>query len=280
MKNKLKVMVPVDFSAVSLKAIQFLGYLMEQSPIDTHLVHVIQVNTADWGGDTESSETIDKAQVRAQEEQANEQFRQLRQHVDFSFTPALLHGGLTTSLASYAAQNQVDLVIMGTKGAEGWLEKLSGSEAQQLVRHLQVPVISIHEHASLSPIHNILWVADFEERQHESAAVQAIKILQQLFGAQIHLLQIVDQADEASEEKIRRNMQQFADTLGLQHVQMHLHRGQQVPAGVRNFNQESEMDLVCVGTHARKGLSQLFYGSVAETLVNRCIRPLLTYHLK
>jgi nucleotide-binding universal stress UspA family protein len=39
------------------------------------------------------------------------------------------------------------------------------------------------------------------------------------------------------------------------------------------------MDLVCVGTHAHKGISQLFYGSIAETLVNRCIRPLLTYHI-
>ena len=278
--EKLNIMVPVDFTPVSFKAIELLGFLMEKTPIDTHLVHVIQINAADWAGTSESSETIDKEELKAQEQQATEAFAELRKHVDFTFTTEILHGGLTTSLAKYTDQNQLDLVIMGTEGADGWYEKISGSEAQHVVRHTHVPVITVHQHASITPIHNILWVADFEAEKQPAQSIATIKTLQQLFGAKLHLLQIVEKEGKLKEQRILESMERFANELQLQNYELHLRRDYKVPAGVRNFNQETEMDLVVIGTHARKGFSHIFYGSIAETLVNHCIRPLLIYHLK
>ncbi|MBC5994369.1 universal stress protein [Pontibacter cellulosilyticus] len=277
--KKLNVMVPVDFTPVSFKAIELLGFLMDKTPIDTQLVHVIQVNAADWAGTSESSETIDKEEIKAQEQKATQAFAELRKHVDFTFTTEILYGGLTTSLAKYADQNQPDLVIMGTEGADGWYEKISGSEAQHVVRHTHVPVITVHQHASITDVHNILWVADFEAEKQPAQSISTIKTLQQLFGAKLHLLQIVEKEDKLKEQRILESMEKFANELQLQNYELYLRRDYKVPAGVRNFNQETEMDLVVIGTHARKGFSHIFYGSIAETLVNHCIRPLLTYHL-
>lgn len=280
MEKKLNVMVPVDFTPVSFKAIEFLGFLMERIPIEVHLVHVIQVNAADWAGTSESSETIDRAELKALEQKAEQQFAELKQHVDFTFTSEILHGGLTTLLANYANQNQLDLVIMGTEGADGWYEKISGSEAQHVVRYTEVPVITIHQFASITPVHNILWVADFEAEKQPEQSIKTIKALQQLFGAKLNLLQILKKEDEGKAQRIKECMQKFASDLQLENYELHLRHDYKVPAGVRNFNQETEMDLVVIGTHARKGFSHVFYGSIAETLVNHCIRPLLTYHLK
>jgi nucleotide-binding universal stress UspA family protein len=280
MEKQLRVMVPVDFSPVSLKALEFLGFLMYQMPIETHLVHVIQVNQADWAGNNEASETLDHAQMRTLEQTTEDRFAQLRQQVDFTFTPHVLYGGLTTTLANFANLQQVDLVIMGTQGADGWHEKLSGSEAQHVVRYTEVPVITIHQNASITPIHNILWVADFAHEKQPKRSVALLKVLQKIFGAKIHLLQILQKENDQQKESLREDMQHFADNLQLQNYELHFHRDFKVPAGVRNFNQESEMELVVIGTHARKGVSHLFYGSIAETLVNHCIRPLLTYHRK
>jgi nucleotide-binding universal stress UspA family protein len=278
--KKLNVMVPVDFSPISLKAIEFLGFLMEKTPIETYLVHVVQVNAAEWAGTSESSETVDRAELRALEQKAEQKFTELKQHVDFTFKHEILHGGLTTSLARYANQHQVDLVIMGTEGADGWYEKISGSEAQHVVRQTHVPVITIHKDASITAINNILWVADFTAEKQPERSIATIKTLQQLFGAQLHLLKIIDKEEESQVPVIKQKMQHFADNLQLQHYELHLRRDYKVPAGVRNFNRETEMDLVIIGTHARKGIAQVFYGSIAETLVNHCVRPLLTYHLK
>lgn len=192
----------------------------------------------------------------------------------------MVYGGLTTSLARYAEQQRIDLIIMGTEGADGWFERISGSEAQHVVRHTHIPVITIQKDASITPIHNILWVADFAAEKQPEQSVQTIKTLQQLFGAQLHLLQIIQKDDAPKLDSTLQQMQRFATKLGLEHYEIHFKSEDKVPDGVRNFNRETDMDLVLIGTHGRKGFSHVFYGSIAETLVNHCIRPLLTYHLK
>ncbi|MFC5269445.1 universal stress protein [Adhaeribacter terreus] len=277
---KFKVMIPVDFTPVSAKAIDFLSYILDKATVETHLVHVIQVNQADWAGSNRASETIDHQALQNREKEMAEKFNNLKQHVDFSFSSQILYGGLTTELANYAKNNQIDLIVMGTKGATGLLEKISGSEAQQLVRHTQIPVISIHEFASVSPIQHILWVADFTEKQQQNPATNTVLNLQKLFGAKIHMLQIMTESNDKQETELKTNMQQFAQAMQLQNYELHLKHDYKVPQGVRSFNQETEMDLVIIGTHDRSGFSKIFHGSAAETLINRCIRPLLTYHIK
>ena len=279
MKDTLNIMVPVDFTPVSYRAIEFLAFLMDKTPVNTHLVHVIEVNAAEWGGSVEASETLNKTELKQKQQLAEQKFAELKQHLDFSFTSEILFGRLTTTLADYANKQQTDLVIMGTDGAEGWPEKVSGSEAQHVVRYTNIPVITIHKHAAISPIQNLLWVADFEAEKQPEQSVATINFLQQLFNAKLHLLQIVDKNDESRLNQLKGKMQDFVEQLNLQNVELHLHHNYKVPAGVRNFNEVSAMDLVLIGTHGRKGINHLFYGSIAETLVNHCIRPLMTYHL-
>ncbi|WP_018477741.1 universal stress protein [Pontibacter roseus] len=279
MKDKLDIMVPVDFTPVSYRAIEFLAFLMDKTPINTHLVHVIEVNSAEWAGSVDASETVNKGELKQKQQLAEQKFAELKQHVDFSFTSEVLFGGLTTVLADYANNKSIDLVIMGTDGADGWLEKVSGSEAQHVVRYTNIPVITVHKNAAITPIQNLLWVADFEAEKQPEQSVATIKMLQQLFDARLHLLQIVNKEDENRLNQLKGKMQDFAEQLNLQNYELHLHHNYKVPAGVRSFNEVSEMDLVLIGTHGRKGISHLFYGSVAETLVNHCIRPLMTYHL-
>ncbi|MDX5348147.1 MAG: universal stress protein, partial [Hymenobacteraceae bacterium] len=151
MEKKLKIVVPVDFSAASLKAIEFLKLSAAKADIDAQLVHVVQVNEEDWVCNAENNETIDRKALQQQEQVALQKFKDLQQQLDFQFSYQVLYGGLTTSLVKFATQQQADLIVMGTKGADGWLERISGSETQQVVRHATIPVISIHEHALVSP---------------------------------------------------------------------------------------------------------------------------------
>ena len=243
-------------------------------------MHVIQVNEADWAGSAEASDTLDLPALQARVQQAENQFAELQQQLPYPTQSRVLFGGLTTGLLNYAAAFSPDLILMGTRGADGLLEKISGSEAQQIVRHAQAPVITVHQHASLSTIKNLLWVADFKAELPAPAEQKTLLAIQKLFDAKLHLLRILSPGGSAREEDALQNMQDFATKHQLQNYDLHLHHDAKVPHGVREFNQASDMDLVMIGTHSRNSISQLFFGSIAETLVNHCIRPLLTYHLK
>lgn len=97
MEKKLNIMVPVDFTPVSFKAIEFLQFLMQTTPVVTHLVHVMEVNTGDWGGSSEASETLDKNSFRAEEQKVQQQFEELRKQVDFDFTSDIVYTPVTNN---------------------------------------------------------------------------------------------------------------------------------------------------------------------------------------
>jgi nucleotide-binding universal stress UspA family protein len=50
--------------------------------------------------------------------------------------------------------------------------------------------------------------------------------------------------------------------------------------GVIDFTHKINADMVAMGTHARKGLSHFFKGSVTEDVVNHVDCPIWTYAIK
>src|SRR5690606_38207955 len=80
----------------------------------------------------------------------------------FSFEPNVRIGKLTEQINHTAFELKADLVVMGTNGSEGFMEFISGSEAQHVARHLQIPVLTIRPGTPMLELRNILLVADFE----------------------------------------------------------------------------------------------------------------------
>jgi nucleotide-binding universal stress UspA family protein len=168
---------------------------------------------------------------------------------------------------------------MSTHGADGFMERISGSEAQHVARFLQVPVITLRPGTSVLKLENILFVADFE-MFGKGIQINLIKQLAIAFDSTIHLLQILKEEDEPYVDEIEAQMKFFAEEHGIQKYEMHLYRDKKIASGIKNFNQEADMDLVCIRTHGRRGISHLWFGSIAERLVNHCLKPLLTFHLR
>lgn len=270
----LNVLIPSDFSDVSYLALEMASVLAKKLPVQLHVLHVIEVNDADPG----YSEDLENEEVGRKKSEALRRFTELKSRAG-SFQAHVRVGKLTDQINLAAEQLSAGLVIMGTKGSDGFMEAISGSEAQHVARYLHVPVLSVRPGTLMQGLKNILLVADFE---HVGGAVQVetIKLLAAAFDSTIHLLQILRKGDDKHSLDIEARMNGFAKEQKLIKYETHLYHDQKVEQGVRNFNRESEMDLVSIGTHGRKGINHLFFGSIAERLVNHCIKPLLTFQLR
>ncbi len=275
MMKTLKVLIPTDFSDVSFLALQMTELLSKKIPVEVHIVHVIEVNTSS----AEYAETdIDKKTIREKEERAMIRFTSLKAS-NRSFQSHIRIGLLTDQIDASAQELGADLIIMGTDGSDGFMERISGSEAQHVARYLKVPVITIRPGAAATGLNNILLVADFEGVA-KRLQIGPIKALADAFDSTLHLLQIVEEDEEKYADRIEEKMRSFAVEHQLTRFETHLYRDCKVARGVRNFNREAEMELVCFPTHGRKGLNHFLFRSIAERLVNHCIKPLLTFQLK
>ena len=274
----LNILIPTDLSPLSEQALLMADLLAEKLTVKVHLLHVIEANESIIEGNPELAEAVDITAFQKRREEALIYFDRLRQ-AGRTFEAHVKIGLLTDQIHFVTDALSADLVIMATKGSKGLMEAISGSEAQQVVRHLNIPVLTLKIGTAINELKNILFVADFHHPE-KGLQIDLVKDLAAAFGSTIHLLQILKEGDEEHVEQISAQMKKFAIEHEFERFETHVYQDRQVASGVSNFNKEAEMDLVSISTHGRTGIAHLLFGSIAERLVNHCQKPLLTFKLK
>jgi nucleotide-binding universal stress UspA family protein len=274
----LKILIPTDFSVQAEFAYLMVKKLAEKVPVEINFLHILNTPdtvTLDANGKISTCGEIDVKHVETQKAIADRNLQQLVQIYGPEIRTRLVFGKVTEQIIAQAEKENFDLICMGTKGAWGLKEKISGTETQMVARKSKVPVLSLMCDRSELVIKNILLVHNFKEQQS-----QDLKLLHQLinaFDARVHLLQISKTNTEEEKEEIHQHMKVFANNNQLADFSMHVLQDKDVENGVIHFNQMNNMDMICIGTHAK---TSLFHSSATEKLINHLFKPIISFHLK
>jgi len=133
-----KLLVPLDGSPQSKEALQ---YAIETFP-DPELVVVHVLNPAAGTGDLDGMIADTAGVVGEQQEFAEELFAEAREVVgeDRIVDTELLAGRAPSEIVSYAADHDIDEIVMGSHGRDGAARLLLGSVSETVVRRSPVPV--------------------------------------------------------------------------------------------------------------------------------------------
>lgn len=275
--DSLKILIPTDFSVQAEYAYLMVKKLEEKTPIDIHFLHVLAVPdtvTMDAYGNIQTCGEIDVKYVVKQKEIAERKLSNLKSLYGENIQTHLVLGKITDAILQFTETNHFDLVVMGTKGAWGLKEKLSGSETQMIARKLRTPLLSLMCDRTDLQIHNILLVHNYNHPAKEDLGLMHKLIA--AFNTKFHLLQITSGKVEAEKEMVIANMKKFAELNNLENYECHLMNDKDVENGVTHFNQMNNMDIICIGTHGRGGL---FHHSATEKLINHLFKPIISFHL-
>lgn len=276
--NTLKVLIPTDFSVQADYAYLLVQNLAKKIQVEIHFLHVLNVPetvSLNPDGTITTCGEIDVKYVESQRDIAMKKLSDLKQQYDAVTDTHLVFGKLSDQVSLFAHTHQFDLIAMGTKGAWGWKDKLSGTETQFVARKSSVPVLSLMCDRSDLSIENILLVHQFSE-----AGEQPMDLLHKLvaaFDPNIHFLQIDSNPTDDRKAVIERDMMAFAAANRIKHFVPHIIKDSDVESGVIHFNQMNDMDMVCIGTHGRAGL---FHTSATEKLIKHMFKPIISFHLK
>jgi nucleotide-binding universal stress UspA family protein len=274
--EKLKILIPTDFSVQAEFAYLMVKNLGAKLPVEVNFLHVLNVPdtvTMDGQGNIQTCGEIDVRYVEQQRDIALRKLENLKTLYGQDIETHLALGKTIDTVIGVAAAHGFDLIVMGTKGASGIKDIISGTDTQMIVRRSQVPVLSLMCDRSDLQIQNLLLVHDFSEN-----GPQEMKLMHRIlaaFGAKVHLMQVAAAKD--SEESIRKNMELFAKANGLESYEAHVLHDRDVESGVIHFNQMHNIDIVCMGTHGKGGW---FHSSTTEKLVKHLFKPIISFHLK
>ncbi len=275
--ESIKILIPTDFSVQAEYAYLMVKKLEEKTPIDIHFVHVLAVPdtvTMDTTGTIQTCGEIDVKYVVKQKEIAERKLANLKTLYGNNIHTHLVLGKITDVILNFSEDNHFDLIVMGTKGAWGLKEKLSGSETQFIARKSKIPVLSLMCDRSDLNIQNILLVHNFNLPVKED--LQLMQKLITAFNTRFHLLQITSGNVEAEKPAVEAKMKKFAELNNIINYECHLINDIDVENGVIHFNQMNNMDIVCIGTHGKGGI---FHHSATEKLINHLFKPIISFHL-
>jgi nucleotide-binding universal stress UspA family protein len=205
------------------------------------------------------------------------------------------------AIVSYAAEQDIDLIVMGTHGRQGVTRMLVGSVTEAVVRRAPCPVLTVHSiraepvEVDAAGAHERRAALMFAPRQvlvptdFGDASVTALRYARafaQAFGSSLHLLHVRDNA-------FMRAM--VADPRDLGSARLHnLHQlltdhdrcvlqaravvevSDNPAEAILEYARSAAIDFIVMGTHGRTGMDRALTGSVAEQVIRSAPCPVLT----
>ncbi|MFD2245310.1 universal stress protein [Pontibacter ruber] len=279
-----RILVPTDFSEQALYAFEVAVAIARKTGAAIKLLHVVEMPYApsfSATGDLVSRDSIEQVYVLKLLESSRDEMQELLRTVEHNGVEVVQEvdvDRVNSKIRRVVREDQVDLVVMGSKGSSGMDEFLIGSNTEKVVRTADCPVLTVKRRQPNFDIKNIVLASDF--KREIRTAIDKVKMFQDIFDATLHLVYINTPGAFESSNNIRNTMETAAQRYGLKNYTINVYNDVIEEDGIMHFAQDIDADMIMMPTHGRTGFSHLLSGSIAEDLVNHTSRPVLTFHLR
>ena len=147
-----RVLVPIDFSEFSDRALQYGKELCKKFDAELHLLHALEVHVT---GAPQFSMGL--AVPERVEESSAEVMQELNKlpgdDYDLPVERSTAQGSPFLAIVNYAKENDIDLIALGTHGRSGLNHVFLGSVAENVARQAPCPVLIVRKdgHQFVSP---------------------------------------------------------------------------------------------------------------------------------
>jgi nucleotide-binding universal stress UspA family protein len=281
-----KILVPVDFSSASQAAFRVACQLAQKTEATVVLLNVNEMVAAALpiaeyayvGSAMSEVEENYRSQVKDRFNAFVEEANFDTDFGDIKLEFISKEGLLTPIITAMVEEDEMDMVVMGTLGASGWKEALIGSNTEKVIRYAPCPVLVIPEGVNELRIEKVVVPSTLKSDQIQ--VFEMVKYWQALFGFDIEILYINDPLNTPTHGGVEAEKKRIIDRVGLQHVYLHSYGlTWSEEQAILDYVDEVNADMLVMGTHQRRGVSHLMFGSVTEDTANHTHKPLLAIPL-
>lgn len=278
-----KVLIPTDFSKNAFNAIQYAFSLLKERSCEILLVHSYYLSGLDKGN-LLVPEPSDEERKRV-EQTAARQMDELRgtleeTHSNHKHTLRFLtvFGPFYKVMEETVEKENIDLVIMGTKGRSNKNSVILGSNAVNVMEKVRFcPVMAIPSDAEFKKPNEIVFPTSFRSqyREHE---LEVLVDLASLLNAPIRILHITN--DDTLTERQEENKQYLESILLPATFTHHRLYNMRVNDGVRTFIQSRESEMIAFVNKRHNFFGSIFSNPMVKELGTHTEVPILAMHDK
>lgn len=276
-----KILIPTDFSELSLYAVDYAVSIAKIHNSDIHLFHVIEelltmAVPGDFYLNTEEIIQREVDMLAIKSKQISELASSLENKHQIKFSTHVEFGRSHRVLTDYANENKFDLIVMSTHGVSGFREFVIGSNAVRIISEANCPVLSIQNKISENGIRKILmpFKDDPYSRQKVKFAINYAK----WFNAELVTLGIDTEGEEEHLKKIEREAAQIKELVDESNIVNRLFITQGNAAKeILKCSIEQNVDMILVmADMENEDIVDFIMGPTAQQLVNHSKVPVLS----
>lgn len=296
-----EILVPIDFSANSLRACVIASRIASFHKASLHLLHTFldpgYVNSAamqlsdslTFDSSLELAENLEESRIatRSAEDQMKRFVDSFREKIKLgvadavSFTTEITEGLPEEIIESYAATNHPLLIVMGTRGADATSRDLVGSVTAEVLDSCRTAVLTVPEALKSKPLNEVHQIIYFStSKQEDILALDAIYRLFPEMQLDVTLVPIpsrkISQTKEAAEKLLQYCRENYpAYTFRTSPISF-----SNPVDDLEQLARIRKIDLIAVASRKRNVFVRLFNPSLAHRLLFHADIPLLAVPVK
>lgn len=275
----MKIIVPIDFSDNSIKALEYATALATYIKSDIKLLHVLNPITYDSIiRGIVSEEIADKRTVASEElKRIIEDLRTINKDVNFNYE--IVEGETVSEIINCSSENEANLIVMGTHGAGGLKKLFFGSNTASVIEQSICPVIAIPEHYQFRVPKKIVFPTNYEAS--DLLIVQQLSKIAEKFKAEINVLHIIDDEDNKNEklEAIKQFLLTISEKVSYSKISYKLFNSKDIQKGIESVIEQEGADMIALSTHKRNFLKKIIDKSITKELSFHTKIPLIAFSL-
>ena len=274
------ILVPTDFSNTSCMAHEYAKAVAKKFGCEIKAIHAYTIPQLETSIPTGIREALRARQVEAAEEQFKDFFcARPNQKSDEDVAVRIKEKYLVSegypaeTICHFSEADDVDMIVMGTKGSHNLAEKVFGSVTTFVIEKCNKPVLVVPETATFDGIKNIAYATNYE--LGDEKFIEFLEMFSRNFEANTHFVHVNTKSSTLTPTGHDGGEHVHFDMGFVSFTEV---AGDTVMKGLDNFIEKENIDVLAMFIPNRGFWDQLFHASLTKKMVFHSKVPLLIYH--
>jgi len=276
------ILLPTDFSENGWNALKYGLEMFKKTECTFYLMHVNPIPTYSGAG-TSLSASDDNFRTQILKN-SNEDLQELQDRIKTElpknqahrFVPLAFYDYFADAVKREAKAKNVDMIIMGTKGASGLKKVTVGSNTGDVITKVAYPLLAVPENAQYTDVAEIAFPTDFQI-SYDLKVLDTLIEIATMNDADIRILNITKEGRELTEEQQKNK--DFLDDyfVDIDHS-FHSLTGLKLETAVQAFTESRDIDMIAMVAKNLNFFQRILFRPDVEKISYYTQVPFLVLH--
>lgn len=269
------ILVPVDFSEAAKNAMNAAKFIAAKSKATIHLANFYSIPVADYSYPDISMPAEIMEEIKIAAKKGMEEWCSELKAAGVDSTSTVKMGLATDGIVDLAEEIDADLIVMGTTGASGLLNKIIGSNASHVMQRSGRPIILVPKDCTFTDFSHIAYADALQD--DDTPVLKKLFEFAAVVGTE--KINIVNINTSSHYEPVNKGLYiAINETFGYEKINWDFLEAESLKDGFDAYLAAHHIDLVAMSTQKKTLLERIFSSSNTRMMALYSKVPVLVFH--